>query len=415
MRPSRLLGALLALAACRAEKATTEGATDGGPGGTAGNAGGAGTGDPAGTGGSWHTSNKLDLLFVVDNSSSTFHFQLNFACNFSRFVEALEALPLGTPDLHLAIVTPDLGSGALRIPSCGRSGGDDGAMQSAPHPLMVDCSANGAAPLDTTGCTGPQEGKGWIRFKSATDNNLGGQDLARAVACIAPLGDHGCGFESVLGATVRALERASDPNDPVNAGFLRADALLAIVILTDEDDCSLPADSLLGDTSSGTDVGSTLGPLTSFRCTEYGVICDGFQRDPANPAALRRPGPMGGYRNCRPNDDGLGVPEPRHRLRSVREMVARIQALKPPSATIVEVIGGPAPPEGAFDVEVGTAGGAPVPVLALSCQGGAGPANPGVRLQAFLEAWHPTRRILPICQQSLADVLAGIARRLAGS
>ncbi len=419
MNPARLFVALLALAACHAEGPDASGPAgiSGGPGGTAGTLGAGNGGGGAGNGGAHVDSfDKLDLLLVLDNSSSTSHLQLNLACNFSRFVDGLRALTTGMPDLHIAVVTPDLGAGALRIPSCARPGGDDGAMQSAAYPVQIDCSANGPPiTLDTTGCTGPQGGKAWIRYRSPTDNNIGGQALTRAVACISALGDQGCGFESPLAAAARALERASDENDPSNGGFLRVDALLLIVILTDEDDCSLPADSLLGDTT-GTDLDSDLGPLTSFRCTEHGVICDGFQRDPAHPAAIRQPGPMGGYRNCRPNDDGVGVPDPRHRLVPVRDLVARIQAIKPPWMTKVEVIGGPAPPDAAFDVEQSTVGGTPAPRLTASCRGsaGVGLAEPGVRLQAFLEAWDGTRRVIPVCQPSFAEVLAGIARRLGG-
>ena len=106
---------------------------------------------------------------------------------------------------------------------------------------------------------------------SATDNNIAGQDLSRAFGCIADVGESGCGFESPLAAARRALQRASDPTDPESSGFLRPDAWLALIFLTDEDDCSLPADSLLGDFAS-TELSSPLGPLTSFRCMERGVL-----------------------------------------------------------------------------------------------------------------------------------------------
>src|SRR5262249_43653060 len=59
----------------------------------------------------------------------------------------------------------------------------------------------------------------------------------------------------------------------VNVGFLRPNANLAIIMLTDEDDCSMSHSTLL---SSDT----TLGPLQSFRCTRFGVTCDGGGRTP---------------------------------------------------------------------------------------------------------------------------------------
>jgi hypothetical protein len=52
-----------------------------------------------------------------------------------------------------------------------------------------------------------------------------------------------------------------------NAGFSRSDAHLAIILVTDEDDCSM-LDSVL--MQQATDV---FGPLQSFRCTAQGVEC----------------------------------------------------------------------------------------------------------------------------------------------
>jgi hypothetical protein len=52
---------------------------------------------------------------------------------------------------------------------------------------------------------------------------------------VAVLGDGGCGIESPLDATRRAL----DGHRAENSGFLRKDSLLAVVYLTDEDDCSV--------------------------------------------------------------------------------------------------------------------------------------------------------------------------------
>src|SRR5262249_59114045 len=72
-----------------------------------------------------------------------------------------------------------------------------------------------------------------------------------------------------------AVERALGPNAPSgNAGFLRDYAFLGIVLITDEDDCSAPADSQLFDPSQNSNA-DPLGPLASFRCTEFGILCGG--------------------------------------------------------------------------------------------------------------------------------------------
>ncbi len=369
-------------------------------------------------------NNKLDLLFLIDNSSSTKDKQNNINCNFPRFIDVLNKLPAGLPDLHMAVITSDMGSGAVAIPSCGRPGGDDGTMQSTPHPQTLDCTPNGGTTLDTQGCTTTTDGKGWIRYKSSMENNIAGQDLSKAFACYAAVGDSGCGYESQLNAIARALERAKDPNDPVNGGFLRNDAFLGVIIVTDEDDCSMPPDSLIGDTSGGTDIMSELGPLTSFRCNEFGVTCDGdgpnsatsWIRDATNPSKLRQAGPTGlqSYTNCHSNEMGVGIPNTRHQLLSVASIVQRIQAVKPPGSTIVESIGGPPPPDGAFKVEIGMSAGNPVPQIGATCQGGTGvgKGDPGVRVQEFLRGWDPQKKIVPVCQQSFADALATMAMKI---
>ncbi len=368
--------------------------------------------------------NKLDLLFLIDNSSSTKDKQVNINCNFPRFIDVLSKLPAGLPDLHMAVVSSDMGSGSVAIPSCGRMGGDDGAMQGTPHPQVTDCSMNGGTTLDTTGCNGPMDGKGWIRYKSATDNNIGGEPLSKAFACIAALGETGCGYESQLNAIKRALKRATDTNDAINGGFLRNDAFLGIIIVTDEDDCSMTETSLIGDTGGGTDIMSELGPLTSFRCTELGVTCDGdgpnsatsWVRDPNNHALLRQAGPTGlqSYKNCHANDMGVGIPNERHRLLSVAELITQIQALKPPGSTIVEAIGAQPPPDGVFKVEIGMSAGNPVPELGASCMGGAGVGKgiPAVRIQQFLQGWEAQKKVVSVCQNSFADALATMAMKI---
>jgi hypothetical protein len=53
-----------------------------------------------------------------------------------------------------------------------------------------------------------------------------------------------------------------------NAGFVRTSARLAIIVLSDEDDCSISHSTLFGSDTA------TLGPLQSFRCTRFGITCD---------------------------------------------------------------------------------------------------------------------------------------------
>ncbi|MEQ9502215.1 MAG: choice-of-anchor D domain-containing protein [Deltaproteobacteria bacterium] len=70
-------------------------------------------------------------------------------------------------------------------------------------------------------------------------------------ACMFALGVNGVGLESGLGGAREALRRATDPNqNPLtnpNAGFVREDAELVIVAISDEDDQSSSPDIVLRD------------------------------------------------------------------------------------------------------------------------------------------------------------------------
>ena len=72
-----------------------------------------------------------------------------------------------------------------------------------------------------------------------------------AFECMFNVGTDGGRVEGALGAALRALERATDvdqnPLSNPNAGFLRPDAKLAIVAISDEDDQSAEPDFLVLD------------------------------------------------------------------------------------------------------------------------------------------------------------------------
>ena len=91
--------------------------------------------------------------------------------------------------------------------------------------------------------------------------------LAETFACIAHLAPDGCGFEQPL----EAMRTALTTDYPTNAGFLRPDAMLMVVLVTDEDDCSAADDSLFD--SSQHELDDPLGQYGSFRCFDLAVTC----------------------------------------------------------------------------------------------------------------------------------------------
>jgi hypothetical protein len=119
------------------------------------------------------------------------------------------------------------------------------------------------------------------------------------------LGDKGCGFEAQFGSVLAALN--------ANGMFLRDDAYLAIVMLTNEDDCTVPGDSDLFNPNM-TSPADMYGALQSYRCTEFGITCDGKDlphQAPATPTVLH---------NCQSKEDG--------RLMKVSDFVSLLKMSK---------------------------------------------------------------------------------------
>lgn len=157
-----------------------------------------------------YACDTVDLLFVIDNSLTMFQEQENLAANFPKLVQRLAAIQPPIKSLHLGVVSTDLGAGPYTtgVGNC-KPGGDDGKLQHTPH--GADCA--------------PSYPKYLEGAPSAS--------LARDFGCIAQLGTTGCGYEQQLESALRALTA-----QPENDGFLRRDAPLAIVFVSDEDDCS---------------------------------------------------------------------------------------------------------------------------------------------------------------------------------
>ena len=281
----------------------------------------------------------VDILFVVDNSGSMQEEQVALTGAFASFMNALETAAGGTlPDVHVGVVSTDLGAGPFNIAGCSGNG-DNGALQSAPQ---GPCS-----PPDDAYISDIEISPG------VRDTNYVGT-IAETFECIAQLGIQGCGFEQPLESMRRALNGSVQGND----GFLRAGAALAVIILSDEDDCST-ANTQMFDTSQD-DLTDPLGPLASFRCFEFGVVCD-----PDDPRAL------GVKTDC-------VVREPSPYMYGTTEYVDFLKSLKPDSWLVVATIQGPTSP-----VDVQFQQDNLAVRLEPSCTTGDGSAVPGIRLATF--------------------------------
>jgi len=222
-------------------------------------------------------NHQLDLLVMVDNSSSMNPLQTKMSAQLPSFLDALKDQSTGQyPDLHVAVVSSSFGGGAWNnVNQCGAGshpGDDQGNFQQGP-------GGSGAGT-----CTGLHSGEMYLKNGDGTAGNPPNFDgkIGDVFQCMALLGDTGCGFESQFESVYYALYKAhlaagpdDDTHDSHNGGFLRDSAVLAVVMLTNEDDCSVNANSLLLDPGVNTVTDkSGLGALQSYRCNEFGHLCD---------------------------------------------------------------------------------------------------------------------------------------------
>jgi hypothetical protein len=334
---------------------------------------------------------SADILFVIDDSSSTLQMQQNLIRNVPAFMTGLMAPP-GLPSLHVAVVSTDLGAGDGSLGGCDSTGGKQGVFQYAARGA---CTASSLDP-----------GATFISDVAGVRNYRG--SLEDVFSCIAPLGQSGCGFEHQLAAITRALGADGRPPPAENEGFLRPDAFLVIIVVTDEDDCSAAPGSPLFDTT-GTSLDSPLGPAVSFRCNEFGHLCGG-----ARPP--RRP-PSGNASEV-VTLDGCTAAEHEGMLIPVRLIAEQVRSLKrhPDRQVLVAAITGPKAPYAVQWSSSGPTGATtPRPRVAPSCTGADGiAAAPAVRIHQWVEAFGLNGLVLPICADDYAPSLDRLVQLMHG-
>ena len=106
--------------------------------------GGTGNFGPGGAGGGTFTpTRKVDMLFVIDDSSEMRLEQDNLIRNFPTIMTTLQNSPAGLPDLRIAVVSTDMGAGDGSVASCDATGGKNGIFQ---YTARGTCTSTGLAP-----------------------------------------------------------------------------------------------------------------------------------------------------------------------------------------------------------------------------------------------------------------------------
>ncbi len=289
--------------------------------------------------------NKIDVLFVIDNSGTMGEEQLNLAKNFPLLIAQLEALEDGQghqvgADVNIMVTTTDADN-----PACHGAWVKPDYVPARGSPISTPCSermarftGNNMPPVvveeactevcDPENPVAPSDQ--FIHFDRYGDNVEAG-DAAAALACIGPQGIDGCGYEAPLEAMLQALNPTGCWNDPagcddpawawIDEPFLREGAVLAIAIITDEADCSVRDFSIMSDVDF-----MELHPDTDLRmassaiCWHAGVACS--ELDPET----------GKYSGCvaanRDREGAVGVSDEQAVLQPVSRYIALLDAMR---------------------------------------------------------------------------------------
>lgn len=318
----------------------------------------------------------IDILFAIDNSPSMAEEQDSLTKNFPTMMKELQAIPGGLPNVHIAVVSSDMGAGPL-VPglsaNCARPGGDRGLFLPKPN-CGLDASSR------------------WLVSRNAgTMNNFTG-DISMVFSCLALIGTNGCGYEHQLQAARVAL---SDFN-PENKGFLRPDAYLALIFLTDEDDCSAPPDTMLFAEQRD-------GQAASLRCATEGHVCGGMHP----PGNMMFQAPLS---SCKAADDG--------KLYKIQEFVDYFRSLKkrPESQILVASVHGWPNNETGAQYLVGkgsTAADAQWDYMAACDVPMQGKATPAIRMKAFADSFGANGSSYNLCTGDLRGPMQQIGKKLA--
>ncbi len=194
-------------------------------------------------------ASAVDILFVIDNSGSMAEEQQRLISAISELVTPLTDAGL---DLRIAVTTTDSGSprcpGAVYTPEGGKFVTASCRAMVAEGQWTFNDEDFSAACLDacphetlpfsaTTIADDPNlKVRSWVEWDDGASNvDL---PLEQTLRCMLPQGVAGCGFESPLESMYLALANSANPASNTNFGFLRDEADLLVVIVSDETDCS---------------------------------------------------------------------------------------------------------------------------------------------------------------------------------
>ncbi|MFC1482467.1 hypothetical protein ACFL51_01535 [Myxococcota bacterium] len=353
--------------------------------------------------------NRIDILFVIDNTSSMLNEPI-LAPTGSIDIDNIRLYSGELPDVHIGVVSTDLGVGSNHILGCTEYG-DDGRLKN--EDCLINEGGDYLINVEPLGCEIDKEmSNGYLvectshscsqqncEFEPNTTlhedeygcprchNYISSTYFEETIICMTNLGVSGCEYPQPLEAMYKALKEHS-----VGNLFLREDAFLAVIFISDSDDCST-SDTILFNGDS--QMLEYLGPLTEYRCFEFGVTCEINDR---NHVGLRQ--------SCAPRTDDGAL------LHPVERYVEFLRETK--SAQLLAVFGISGPVDNnSVTVTTDEQGN---PNVQNSCEVYDSSARPGIRLKAVIEQLaeeqHLETMYRSVCVPDMSEIYYIIERRM---
>ena len=220
---------------------------------------------------------SVDILFVIDNSGSMADQQESLVESFPGFIAAVQAQLGGARSYHIGVTTTDIYP--ENAPNC-IDIGDLITQTGGPSSSAMNCQpfASGTRYLDETE-----------------------PDLGAKFACMGRIGTGGSSDERPIRGMLNALKPENNAPQGCNALFSRPEALLVVVLITDEDDVpdGCDNDMVCMSYGSGGDKHSWYDELLSYRngVAENIVVLALIGRKLDNPCAATPASKLLGFAN----------------------------------------------------------------------------------------------------------------------
>jgi len=214
---------------------------------------------------------KIDFLFVVDNSGSMADEQEALAKSFDGFITSIQNTVMAE-DYHIMVIDTDAGNSFLQeclflcvlLPEC-----EGYPCNMLPVPEGCDATLG-------TGLTKDPKDKE-CGITGGNRYMVDGQpNLSTVFECVAKVGTNGDGSERPMEAMVSSVSTLNKPGT-CNDGFLRKDALLVVTFITDEEDDGQ---------SNGNPVGWNAALIAAKLGLEQSIVVLGLIGDADQPNAV---------------------------------------------------------------------------------------------------------------------------------